>query len=479
MHFKPMASLPVNNKPAALRLRNTERRLILLIGDAFASGLALITALYLWAARDQWLQFSPKFFQERPPAWFWFLPFCWLILMIELYDVRRANRRMDTIRGIIIAGLVGTGLYLIVFFISPPDSLPRQGVATFIVGSVLLTLLWRMLFIRIFTAPLFMRRMLIVGAGRQGSELCVILRKMNPPPFFLAGLIDDDPVKQGTLVEGYPILGPGKQIGQVVREHTITDIIFAISNEINPELFRELLRIQETGVELTTMPIIYEELLGRVPIFLLQSDWILRSFVEQRTVAEFYEGMKRALDLIGGLVGTLIFVVSAPLVSLMILLETGWPVIFSQSRLGKNGLKYTIIKYRTMHKPKPDAPPRSIGNEDDRITRIGRFLRRSHLDELPQFLNVLHGEMSLVGPRAEQSELVDLFQDQIPFYRARLLVKPGITGWAQVNYGYASTVEETAQKLEYDLYYIKHRNIMLDLMILLRTFGTVVGLKGQ
>ena len=474
-----MASLSLNNKSTVLRLRNTERRLLLLIGDGIASGIALITALYLWAARDQWLTFSPTFLQERPPAWFWFLPLFWLILMIELYDVRRANRRMDTIRGIIIAGLVGTGLYMIVFFISPPDSLPRQGVATFIIGSAILTLLWRMLFIRIFTAPLFLRRMLIVGAGRQGSELCVILRKVNPPPFILAGLIDDDPVKQGTLIEGYPILGPGNQIGQVVQEHHITDIIFAISNEINPELFRELLRIQETGVDLTTMPIIYEELLGRVPIFLLQSDWILRSFVEQRTVTEFYEGTKRALDLIGGLVGTLIFLLATPLVSLMILIESGWPVIFSQSRLGKNGRKYKIIKFRTMRKQTAGAPVRRIGSDDNRITRVGRFLRKSHLDELPQFLNVLHGEMSLVGPRAEQAELVDLFQDQIPFYRARLLVKPGITGWAQVNYGYASTVEETANKLEYDLYYIKHRNIMLDLMILLRTFSTVVGLKGQ
>ncbi len=474
-----MASPTLNNKPAALRLRNTERRLILLIGDAVASGIALIVALYLWAALDQWLTFSPKFLEERPQTWFWFLPLCWLILLIELYDVRRANRRTDTVRGIIIAGLIGTGLYMIVFFVSPPNSLNRVGVATFIIGSVILTLLWRLLFIRIFTAPLFMRRILIVGAGRQGSELCAILRKVNPPPFFLAGLIDDDPVKQGSLVDGYPILGTGNQIDQIVREHAITDIVFAISNEINPELFRELLRIQETGVDLTTMPIVYEELLGRVPIFLLQSDWILRSFVEQRTVAEFYEGMKRILDLIGGLVGTLIFLVATPLVSLMILLETGWPVIFSQSRLGKNGRKYTIFKFRTMRKQKPDAPPRKIGSDDERITRVGRFLRRSHLDELPQFLNVLQGEMSLVGPRAEQSELVDLFQDQIPFYRARLLVKPGITGWAQVNYGYASTVEETAHKLEYDLYYIKHRNILLDLMILLRTFSTVVGLKGQ
>ncbi|MDZ4159694.1 MAG: sugar transferase, partial [Anaerolineaceae bacterium] len=116
---------------------------------------------------------------------------------------------------------------------------------------------------------------------------------------------------------------------------------------------------------------------------------------------------------------------------------------------------------------------------DDRITRLGRFLRRSHLDELPQFINVLRGEMSLVGPRAERVELVAQLQMKVPFYRARLLVKPGLTGWAQVNFGYAATVEDTGIKLEYDLYYIKHRSLLLDISILVRTVGTVLGLRGR
>jgi lipopolysaccharide/colanic/teichoic acid biosynthesis glycosyltransferase len=125
-----------------------------------------------------------------------------------------------------------------------------------------------------------------------------------------------------------------------------------------------------------------------------------------------------------------------------------------------------------------DAEGRPLPDKD-RITRVGNFLRKSHLDELPQFINVVQGEMSLVGPRAEITSLVNQLQDQVPFYRARLLVKPGITGWAQVNFGYAVTVEDTGVKLEYDLYYIKHRNLLLDFVILLRTVGTVVGFRGQ
>jgi lipopolysaccharide/colanic/teichoic acid biosynthesis glycosyltransferase len=155
-------------------------------------------------------------------------------------------------------------------------------------------------------------------------------------------------------------------------------------------------------------------------------------------------------------------------------------VFFLQNRLGKNGKTYRIIKFRTMRNDsEPKGEVRVTTQNDDRITRAGVLLRKSHLDELPQFLNVLKGEMSLVGPRAERSELVTQLQKEIPFYRARLLVKPGITGWAQINFGYAATVEDTAVKLEYDLYYIKHRTLLMDLIILLRTVGTVVGLRGQ
>jgi lipopolysaccharide/colanic/teichoic acid biosynthesis glycosyltransferase len=139
-----------------------------------------------------------------------------------------------------------------------------------------------------------------------------------------------------------------------------------------------------------------------------------------------------------------------------------------------------MIKFRTMHKnAEPDGRPRWAEENDERATRVGLILRKTHLDELPQFINVLRGEMSLVGPRAERPQLVDLFQRHVPFYRTRLLVKPGITGWAQINYGYAVTVEDTAIKLEYDLYYIKHRNLFMDLVIILRTVGAVFGLRGR
>jgi lipopolysaccharide/colanic/teichoic acid biosynthesis glycosyltransferase len=162
------------------------------------------------------------------------------------------------------------------------------------------------------------------------------------------------------------------------------------------------------------------------------------------------------------------------------LIDSGLPILYSQDRLGKGGQPFTIYKYRTMHQDaEADGSFQPASEHDERVTRFGNLLRITHLDELPQFWNVLRGDMSLVGPRAERAQLIADYQKQIPFYRARRLVKPGLTGWAQINYGYVASVTETAVKLEYDLYYIKHRSLMLDISIVLRTIGTVLSRKGR
>jgi lipopolysaccharide/colanic/teichoic acid biosynthesis glycosyltransferase len=173
-------------------------------------------------------------------------------------------------------------------------------------------------------------------------------------------------------------------------------------------------------------------------------------------------------------------VILFPFIAIFTLLDSGFPVFYKQMRLGKGAKPYTIFKFRTMrNNAESDGIPIPAAKNDPRITRVGNFLRRTRIDELPQFLNVLRGEMSIVGPRSERPELVVKYQKQVPFYRARLLVKPGITGWAQINFGYVSTVEDTIIKLEYDLYYIKHRSLITDISIILRTIGTVLGFRGR
>ena len=460
------------------RIRNEERRFLLVFFDIVVVLLSLVIALVVWGRRD-WLNVSWALIMDRIPAWFFLMPIIWLGLLVELNDVRRAGRRDETLKGVGIAAGLSLVLYLFVFFLAPTE-LPRVGVAVFIASAFVLTLAWRFLYIQIFTQPDFLRRVVIVGAGKAGTALAKIWKEMWPQPFHLVGLIDDDPMKQNQLIEGIPVLGGGAQMMEIVEREDITDMIFAISNEMNPEMFQALLHAEESGIEITTMPIVYEQLMGRVPIFLLQSEWIIRSFVDQVHANAFYEMSKRLIDIVGGLFGTILYLVLFPVIALVIVLDTGKPILYNQTRLGLNGREYKIIKFRTMRQDsEKDGKVRVTVENDERITRVGKFLRKSHLDELPQFVNVLTGEMSLIGPRAERSELVNHLQSKVPFYRARLLVKPGITGWAQVNFGYAVTVEDTAIKLEYDLYYIKHRDLFLDFLILVRTVGTVAGFKGQ
>jgi len=479
MNVEGMEGIKAKTKPIFWRLRPSERQIILLIGDTFMGFLALFIALVVWS-REDWLRLSLSFLVERTPTWFFLTPFLWLLLSIELYDVRRASRRSETLKGVALAAGLSLGLYLLVYFSSDPNSLPRLGVAVFILAVSILTIIWRFIYIRIFTAPVFMRRVLIIGAGRAGENLVQVIDSIWPLPFYLVGLIDDDPAKRDMEFGKHKVLGSSQDLLEIIERERISDLVFAISGEMNPEMFQAVLTAEECGVEVTTMPLVYEELLGRVPILMLQSDWILRSFVDQAHANSFYELAKRLIDILGSLFGLAALVILYPFIALLIVLDDGFPIIYKQERLGKNGKPYDIIKFRTMIKEAEKEGKALVATKNDsRITRVGNFLRKSHVDEFPQFLNVLRGEMSLVGPRAERVELVNKLQTKVPFYRARLFVKPGLTGWAQVNYGYAETVEDTTIKLEYDLYYIKHRNLMLDLLTIFRTAGTVFGLRGQ
>jgi exopolysaccharide biosynthesis polyprenyl glycosylphosphotransferase len=355
-----------------------------------------------------------------------------------------------------------------------------MGVAVFLFTAVILTLGWRLLYIRVFTAPQFMRRVLLFGGGKSGTVLLHSFNQLDPKPFYMIGIIDDDPQKMGQEIKGYPVLGNGAELLDLIRERQISDIIVAITGEIQGRSFQALLDAQEMGVDIIRMPVAYEDLNHRVPIRILEADWILRSFVDETGVSGVYHLGKRILDIIGALIGIGLLLLLLPCVSLATLLDSGWPIFYLQTRLGRSGKPYKIIKFRTMRQDaEQDGEPQWASENDERITRVGRVLRKTHIDEVPQFINVLRGEMSLVGPRSERPKLVEQLQEEVPFYRARLLVKPGLTGWAQVNYGYPETIEGTIDKLEYDLYYIKHRSLLLDLRIIFRTPDVILGLRGK
>lgn len=473
----------------SLRLRPSEQRTVLLIGDFIASVAAMTGAIFFWYQYSLYRliesgvrpNVAERIIQIEVPLWFYLLPLVWILLMVDSYEIHTASNWRKTLRGIAVAPIVGLLGYSLVFTINTdPNSLPRIAIGAFLILASALTLGWRAVYIRLYTSSGLMRRVLVVGAGKAGRTLVEAYRKLNPPPFLLIGFIDDDPAKRGKSYHGFAVLGDSEHLFDLVEDYRISDVVVAITGEIKGETFQTVLDVQERGIEVTRMPIMYEELTQRVPIEHLETDWVIRSFVDQVRVSGLYEFLKRSMDVLGGVAGTLAFILLFPFISVAIFLETGFPIFYSQPRLGKGAQAFKILKFRTMEQnAEADGQPRIAEENDPRVTKVGNFLRKTRLDETPQFLNVLRGEMSLVGPRAERPELVAEYQRQIPYYRARLLVKPGLTGWAQINYGYVATVKETFVKLEYDLYYIKHRTLNLDFSIVLRTIGTVLRRTGR
>jgi len=475
-------------RSSSVRLRPGEHRIILFLGDLLMGVVSVIGAIYTWVEYNKYVLINVVGIKPRKvpdsldaPIWFYFLPIVWTFLLVDLYEPHVAGSGRRTVRGIAIAAFVALVAYSLVFIVSlEPGSLPRVGVGAFLLYASLLTLAWRALFIRIYKTTGQMRRVLLVGAGSAGQTLARLYGTLLTRSFNLVGFIDDDVTKIGTSYDGIPVISSSAELLRVIDAYRISDLVIAVTGTIRGETFQSILEAQERGVDVTRMPILYEEMMGRVPIHYLESDWIIRSFVDGLQVSGFYLLTKRLLDILGGLAGLLIFILTFPFLALAVLVDTGFPIFYSQKRLGRGGSLFRIYKYRSMYQSSnSDTQPNTTLENDPRITRVGRFLRRTRLDELPQFWNVFRGEMSLVGPRAEQPELVIGFQKQIPFYRARLLVKPGLTGWAQINYGYVASVTETAVKLEYDLYYIKHRTLPMDFQIILRTIGTVFRRTGR
>lgn len=488
-----------NIRTTPLRLRPNEYRSVLFLGDLVMAVASMFAALYTWSQYNLYIfqilysqyiadglsvraarQLAESQTVFEVPFWFYLLPIIWVLFLVELYEPHVAASGRRTTRGIAIAAFLGLIAYSLLFIIQQQSNLPRVGVGAFLLYASILTLAWRMVFIRIYKSTGQRRRVLIVGAGKAGQTLAELYQDSRTRSFNIVGFIDDDKQKASKVYHGLPVLGTSNHLLNLVDVYRVSDLVVAINGEIEGTTFQTILDVQEKGVDISRMPMLYEEMTSRVPVHHLESDWILRSFVDGLHVSGFYELAKRLLDIIGGLLGTIIFAIVFPFLAFAIWVETGSPVLYSQDRLGKGGTRFKVYKFRSMKVGSDMDGLASLTIENDpRVTRVGNFLRRTRLDELPQFMSVLRGEMSLVGPRAERPGLVNEYQKQIPFYRARLLVKPGLTGWAQINYGYVASVTETVVKLEYDLYYIKHRTLTMDVAIILRTIGTVLRRTGR
>jgi len=463
-----------------LTLPFSERRALLILGDTMLINGAVLAALWLWA-QVAGRPFTADFLKTRWP-WFPFLTAAWwpLAALGDLYDIRFAGHRVKVVWRVVLVTLVlGVG-YLVVFFLSPRNALPRLFFLFFAAITLVGMSLWRWTYAAVFTLPVLCRRILVAGAGWAGRTLVQALSEQDTADFQMVGFVDDDPTKQNTKVAGHPVLGSSDDLVDLVQKHRVDEVVLAVTHEMRGALFQALMDCQAMGVQVIHMPDLYERLTRRVPVEHVHEDWVLDALTGFYPFGHPERAAKRLLDLACGLAGAVGLGLLLPFVALSIRMDDRGPVFYSQPRAGLGGRTFRIIKFRTMRSDaEQDGNPRWAQRRDARVTRVGRLLRKTRLDELPQVINVLRGEMSIVGPRPERPEFITDLEKEIPFYRARLAVKPGLTGWAQIHYGYGSSVQDALIKLQYDLYYIRHRTIWLDLYVISRTIVVVMRGRGM
>jgi sugar transferase (PEP-CTERM system associated) len=319
-------------------------------------------------------------------------------------------------------------------------------------------------------------RVLVFGTGQRAKLVGRSLKKADPN-VDLVGYFAG-PNEMVTEVSAWGILTPDKSLTDIVTEEKVDEIVVALAERRGGSMpLRELLDCKLLGVRVVDVATHFEKTLGQIRLDSVNPGWLI--FGEG-----FNQGMartlvKRVFDII---CATILLLVSAPvmiLTGILILLESGGPVLYLQERVGQNGRIFNVVKFRSMRTDaEKDGTPRWATAGDDRVTRVGRIIRKLRIDELPQLFTVLVGDMSLVGPRPERAFFVDQLTQEIPYYAVRLSVKPGLTGWAQVRYHYGATMEDSAEKLQYDLYYVKNHTWFLDLVILFETIGVVLTGKG-
>jgi FlaA1/EpsC-like NDP-sugar epimerase len=281
-------------RSSSVRLRPSEHRIILFLGDLAMGFVSIVGAIYTWVEYNRYVLINIEGIKPRKvpdfeaPTWFFLLPIVWTFLLVDLYEPHAAGSGRRTIRGIAIAAFIGFVAYSVIFLVSPePGSLPRVGVGAFLLYASLLTLAWRALFIRLYATSGQMRRVLVVGAGRAGQTLAQLYNSQSPRSFNLVGFIDDDASKIGTSCESIPVISSSAELLRVIDAYRISDLVIAVTGAIHGETFQAILEAQERGVDVTRMPILYEEMMGRVPIHYLESDWIIRSFVDGLQVSGF------------------------------------------------------------------------------------------------------------------------------------------------------------------------------------------------
>lgn len=342
----------------------------------------------------------------------------------------------------------------------------------------LLVLIWRTLLIKWLNIKLPQKRVLIMGTGEMAKKIgAEVYREFADHGLQLVGFIDDDPAKFGQSIVNPGVIGGYGDIERIVMSEKIDRIIIALPDRRAKLPMSALLNCKMHGVSIEEGETFKERLSGKILLDHLKPSWMV--FSDGFKSLRSRKILKRIIDIFSSLLWLILAFPIFILTALLIKLESEGPVIFKQKRVGETGKEFYIYKFRSMRQNAEKATgPVWAGTNDDRVTRVGKVIRKLRIDEIPQLFNVLKGDMSFVGPRPERAYFVNKLKEQIPYYEMRTLVKPGITGWAQIKYPYGATVQDAIEKLQYDLYYIKNISPFLDIMIIFWTIKVVLTGKG-
>jgi exopolysaccharide biosynthesis polyprenyl glycosylphosphotransferase len=400
--------------------------------------------------------------------------------IFEMYNLQVASNHFQVLRSVILTTSTTVIFYLLTPIFSPQLPKNRWQLIVFYVTIFTALYAWRMIYVRFLASHRFVQNAVLICDREQVQELVLGLESVDPH-YKIIGYVNSDFYSKTEFEYQYVKHIKRDDLTTFVSENGISEIVVACqkTDGITPELYQQLLYLLESGKSIREYTQVYESKTQRIPVQYISRDFYRFFPFSRSNQNKFYIYFIRLFEIIFSLIGLGLGLVLIPLIVLCNVFWNKGKLFYTQKRVGKDGVVFKIIKFRTMVKNAEKSGAVFAKTNDTRVTKLGKFLRKTRIDEIPQFINILKGEMAVIGPRPERPVFVKEIAQIMPFYETRHIIKPGLTGWAQVNYSYGEKLEDSLVKLQYDLYYIKHRSIYLDLNIAFKTISTVLFYRGQ
>ncbi|WP_452224266.1 sugar transferase [Lacinutrix chionoecetis] len=463
------------SKQSSIHFEISERKILLRLFDLLFIGCAIYGLSYFTGF---------DYFKIDESNWRWLIVLMLYITgfgtVFELYDLRKSSKIETVSSAIIVTTSVTVLVYLLTPFFTPTLPENRIQILYFFLAILLPLLTWRLAYITFVASPRFYKRALLVGETASVEAIVESFRTADPY-YQIIGFINCEPEKEENIkYKGIAEYHPN-QIHDILNKENISEIVVASYNSetISPSIYVDLITLLERGYPIREYTQVYEEMAYRVPVQFIGKDFYKHFPFSRNNKNKLYLAYRRLFDVLLSIVGLACSLIFLPFIVIGNAIGNRGPLLYSQERVGKNGKTFQIYKFRSMVTNAEAGGAVWAKKNDSRVTAFGRFLRTTRLDELPQLINILKGHMSIIGPRPERPMFVNELSQIIPFYHTRHIVKPGLTGWAQVKARYGSSIDDSLVKLQYDLYYIKHRSFLLDFNIIVKTLSTVIFFRGQ